>query len=114
MEQFKIGYFTTTSGNSAINVEVGFIPQWLELYNDGSGAGTCIKYIWSKEMTSGYYIKEDASGNRTYETSGGPTAYSTDYFGFTFPAALHGAADKFWFKALGTGTYKAYGDLDPD
>lgn len=112
MDQVKTGYFTTTSGGNAFNVEVGFIPQHLEVYNDGTGAGTCIKYIWSKEMTSGYYIKEDASGNRTYETSGGITAYSTDFYGFSVPAALHGAADKFWYIAYGTCDFKNHGDLD--
>lgn len=112
MDQFKVGYFTTTSGTSAKNVEVGFTPQLLEIYNDGSGASGCDKIIWSNEMPSGYFIKEAANGTRTYETSGGPSAYSTDYFGFTLPAALQGAADEFWYVAYGNCVYEEHGNLD--
>jgi hypothetical protein len=110
--EMKVGSFTTTSGSIAVNIETGFKIQYIKVFNDGTGASNVDSYEYLAGMTDGYAFKSVAAGTNTYATSGGPTPYSTNFFGFTMPAASCGAADVWRYVAFGLGFYEAHGDVE--
>ena len=112
MVQIKRGTFSTTSGTSAKNIDCGFIPAFVQIWNDGTGASNVDSYVWFHDMTDAYGFKAVAAGNNTYITSGGIAAYDTLFKGFTVPAGIQGAADVFWYVAFGPGSFENHGDLD--
>lgn len=85
----------TADGSLSPNIECGFQPTKIVLYNyTGTNPNM---YVWIKGMTSGsYWLTTGSTGVVTKVSSGGPTVFAGDSdesMGITIPAALLTAAD---------------------
>jgi len=72
--------FRLTSGGAAYNLNVGFVPDTVTVWNETKWAtdGQKCEFYWHKGMTAAYALSEvadDTGINRTIETSNGFTEY---------------------------------------
>jgi hypothetical protein len=86
MKQFITG--TVTGTGSAINVQLGWKPDWVRAINYGDTAPTIME--WTSAMTDGHGIKTVTAGTTTKLSSNGITPYEGteggDSPGFTIGA----------------------------
>ena len=78
----RIEKFSLTSGGSAYTLELGFVPETVEVWNYTKWAndGSTAKSYWHRGMTAGYALNElceDTSTNHTASTSNGFTVLKT-------------------------------------
>ena len=74
--------FSLTSGGAAYNLNVGFVPDTVTVWNYTKWAtdGSKVKFYWHKGMTAAYALSEicdDTGVNRAIETSNGFTEYDS-------------------------------------
>lgn len=74
--------YSLTSGGAAYTLEVGFLPDTIEVWNytKWETDATKVKFYWHKDMTDAYALSElceDTSANRVLETSNGFTPTDT-------------------------------------
>lgn len=100
------GHFATgteTGTGSAINVELGFTPSKVVIYNE-TDPGT---YTWTDSMAAGEMVKVIGDGTQTFEASGGISAYAgaegSASVGFTIgtDSDMNGASDVLHYEAWG-------------
>lgn len=84
------GHFVTGSvagTGAAINVSLGFVPQYVRAINAGAGLA---EYEWFNGMTNGHALKRVTAGTLSAITSNGITPYDGtaggDSAGFTIGA----------------------------
>ena len=80
-----INKYRIQSAGSAYNLDVGFVPDTVEVWNYTKWAtdGTKVKFYWHKGMTAAYALAEicdDTGVNRSIETSNGFTEYDSSSF----------------------------------
>jgi len=78
MEKYRI----QSAGATAYTLEVGFVPDTVEVWNytKFETDGTKVKFYWHRDMTAGYALSEicdDTGTNRAIETSNGFTPLET-------------------------------------
>lgn len=78
----KIRGFSFTSGGAAYNLDVGFVPNMVQIYNLTKWAtdGTNCEFLWDKSMADGYayaQASDIASLDRSIITSNGVSVYQT-------------------------------------
>jgi hypothetical protein len=105
-ERTAVGSFLATG--SAMNINLGFIPRFVQLYNVTDTK--LPKFTWFKGMTAAYVYKEAIGSTYSapsYATSAGITAYAGtdaagDTAGFTLGADsdMNGAADVIYYIAI--------------
>lgn len=81
----KIRAFTFISGGAAYNLDVGFIPDLIHIYNRTKWEtdGTNCEFYWHKRMPDGYAYAQKAdiaSLDREIITSNGVSVYNTASF----------------------------------
>lgn len=79
----KIRKWTLISGGAAYNLEIGFVPETVTVWNYTKWASDGVKvlHFWHRGMTDDYALSEicdDTGVNRSIETSNGFTPYATD------------------------------------
>jgi len=104
----KYGTFTSTATDSSFNLELGFVPAVFKLYD----VTTQQIFIWMEGMASGYYILVGDDGALSYETSGGPAAYSTSYYGLTLGTGWTVTSGTYFYEAHSRDFYEDHGDVD--
>ena len=94
---------TSTGTGSAINVELGFTPVKVVIYNE-TDAGF---YTWTNTMADGEMVKVIGAGTTTFESSGGISVYAgsagSASKGFTIgtDTDMNGASDVLHYEAWG-------------
>ena len=78
----NIKKFRLQSGAAAYNLNVGFVPDTVTVWNYTKWAtdGTKVKFYWHRGMTAAYALSEicdDTGTNRAIETSNGFTEYDS-------------------------------------
>lgn len=104
--EVKIGSYTGTG--AAINIELGFIPDHLEIYNATDGDAS---WRWFAGMAAGnaLALANHASAQQSLITSNGVTAYAPANYagkqGFTVGSAISESAKVFRYVATRNGDY---------
>lgn len=95
---------TVEGTGAAINVEVGFTPDWVEVQNiDGNAAA-----VWSSDMPAGHMVKRSA-GTFSNATTNGISPYAGtrggDSAGFTIgaDADVNASGETLIYKAVRSG-----------
>lgn len=78
----RIEKYSLTSGGAAYNLNIGFVPDTVEVWNYTQWAvdAKTVKSYWHRGMTTAYALNErceDTSTNRTASTSNGFTVLET-------------------------------------
>jgi hypothetical protein len=97
-----------TGTGAAINIELGFVPDYVEIFNATDGDAS---WRWFSGMAAGNALAfaNHASAQQSLITSNGVTAYTpTDYVnnaGFTVGSALSESAKVFRYIAVRNGDW---------
>jgi hypothetical protein len=104
--EVKVGSYTGTG--AAINIELGFIPDYIEVINATDGDQSW-RWFAGMPAASAFQTNNHASAQQSLITSNGVSPYApADYagkLGFTIGSALSESAKVFRYVAIRNGDY---------